>query len=61
MILKVRRNSIEISPENEEDEGYIEEILGLKQNGDFIKLKRINAMGLSALAYLEAEKEKNDG
>ena len=62
MKLKVTRNSIQIIPdrfsEDERDEAYIEEVLGLRQEGDSIRLVRRNAAGLSSLAYLETEKEK---
>lgn len=56
MKLKVERYGIEIIPEDKIDEAYIEEVLGLKEANSSIKLKRINAMGLSCIAYLQTEK-----
>ena len=50
MRLKVNRYSLQITPENETDEAYIEEVLGLRNGGDVIHLVRDNAMGRSHLA-----------
>lgn len=62
MILFVKRYGLEIVSETsffkEEDIAYIEDTLGLKKDGDSIKLVRKNASGLSCLAYLEAKPEK---
>ncbi len=63
MKLQIYRDGIDIVPEDsgypnydERDIAYIEEVLGLKKEGDSIKLVRKNAMGLSSLAYLRTEK-----
>lgn len=48
MKLTVKRNRLVITPEDECEEAYIEEVLGLKEEGDTIALCRRNAMGLSA-------------
>jgi len=61
MKLSIERNGLKITPEShygkdERDEAFIEEVLGLKKNGDFIKLVRKNAYGLSSIVYLETEK-----
>ena len=53
MRLTVYRHSLQITPENETDEAYIEEVLGLRNNGDVVHLVRDNAMGLSCIAHLE--------
>jgi len=53
MILKVNRYGLQITPENETEEAYIEEVLGLRNKGDVIWLVRENAMGLGCIAHLE--------
>ena len=58
MNLKVTRYAIFISPDNETDEAFIEEVLGLRKTGDSVKLVRRNAFGLSCLGNLEAKKEE---
>ena len=64
MILNITKRSLQIVPEdkgypnpNELDTAYIEEVLGLKNDGDSIKLTRKNAHGLGCIAYLETKKE----
>jgi hypothetical protein len=52
MKMRVTRLGIDIIPENEIDEAYIEDTLGLRDDGDFIRLVRQNASGLSSLANL---------
>ena len=59
MKLKVTRYFLEIIPEGETDEAYIEEVLGLGKEGDKIELIRVNASGLSCIAYLKT-KDKYD-
>ncbi|GAG94345.1 unnamed protein product [marine sediment metagenome] len=56
MKLKVNRYSIVIIPESETDEAYIEEVLGLKDANQQAVCKRVNAMGLSCIAYIEIKK-----
>lgn len=51
MRMKVRRDWIEIEPEDEEDEAYIEHVLG-----DHPVVERVNVHGLSSLAYLKIRK-----
>jgi len=64
MKLEITRYTIQIIPaeynrnEKELDVAFIEGILGLKKEGDSIKLIRHNASGLSCLAYLETEKQQ---
>jgi hypothetical protein len=60
MQLKVRRRSLEIIPNDgwqvdQTEIAFIEDVLGLKHDGDWIALKRHNAAGLSAIAYLETD------
>ena len=64
MKLSITRHGLQITPEDrtgvdrdERDTAFIEEVLGLKKDGDSIKLVRKNAHGLSCIAYLEAQKE----
>ena len=65
MKLEITRNSIRIVPEDkyrvdrdERDTAFIEEVLGLKNDGDVVSLRRINANNLPCIAYLEARKEE---
>ena len=58
MKMIVHRHAIIIQPENEIDEAYIEDTLGLKKEGATILLKRVAPMGLpSRIAYLETVEE----
>ena len=66
MKLKVSRDKLQIVPErgvfpgdDERDEAFIEEVLGLKKEGDSVLLVRKNVSGLSALAYLETHQCKS--
>jgi hypothetical protein len=63
MKIQILRDTLKIIPENcgypnydERDTAYIEEVLGLKKDGDFIKLVRKNVMDSFSLAYLEVQK-----
>lgn len=62
MILGIHRYKLRIYPtepmgiEDKRDLVFIETVLGLKNDGDSIKLVRRNAKGLNCLAYLETEK-----
>ena len=53
--MEVKRNRIEIVPENEIDEAFIEEVLGLKKEGECGIARRVDVMGTSALAYIYIE------
>lgn len=57
MKMLVGRYTILIVPENETDAAYLEEVFGLKKEGDWIQAKRVNAMGLSCIAYIEIAKD----
>lgn len=61
MRLTVDRYSMQIIPETKQDEAYIEEVLGLKKGGDCIAAERIDAMGLSCIAYVEMKVEIKKG
>lgn len=62
MKMEMLRHGIRIIPEggftrgDERDVAYIEEVLGLKKDGDAILLVRRNAARLSCLGYLETRK-----
>ena len=63
MRLNINRDGLQIIPEDlrmpypdERDTAFIEGVLGLKKNGDSIKLVRQNAYGLGRIAYLETQK-----
>jgi len=56
MRMKVKRDGIEIVPEDEEDEAYIEHVLG-----DHPVVERVNVHGLSRLAYLLVKKGPDKG
>ena len=65
MILTVKRKTLQIEPAPLFDQdgrnldiAFIEEVLGLKEDGDSIKLVRKNAHGLSCIAYLVIEKKE---
>ena len=59
MRLEIQRNRILICPERydssqqELDTAYIEEVLGLKRDGDTAVVRRVNAYNLNCIAYLE--------
>ena len=62
MRLEIHRHRLVIVSEDkraggydERDTAFIEEVLGLRKNGDSIKLVRRNAHGLSCLGVLETE------
>lgn len=59
MKLKVTRYGLQIVPQDDRDDerdtAFIEDVLGLEKDGDWIKLKRVDAFGVSAIAYLETE------
>jgi len=57
MRIELERYSLRIIPEdNVSDLVYIEEVLGLKQDGDSIKLIRHNAHEVNRIACLETER-----
>ena len=61
MILKINRFSIEIVPSSNRDEreldvAFIEEVLGLKNDGDYVHLVRKNAHGVTSMGRMEATK-----
>lgn len=55
MNLKVTRYLIQIIPENETEEAYIEEVLGLRNGGDVVHLRRVDAAGFDCMVHLETE------
>ncbi len=60
MELKVERRCLRVESGRfwpEQDVAFIEDTLGLKKDGDYVKLVRKNASGLSCPAYLVTEKE----
>ena len=59
MRLQVSRYSLEIIPESPQDVAFLEEVIGLKSDGDWADAYRVNAMALSSLAYLRIEKIKS--
>ena len=44
MKMEIKRNRIEIVPENEIDEAFIEEVLGLKEEGESCACRREDVM-----------------
>ena len=59
MKLRVNRYTIEIIPEDNIDEAYIEEVLGLKENHQNALCTRINSIGLSCIAYIQIKKQES--
>lgn len=57
MKMEIDRHWITIKPEGVIDVAFIEDTLGLKEDGDYIKLKRRNAADLSCIACLETDCE----
>lgn len=56
MRLEVRKNGLHIIPEDEQDEAYITDTLGLRGDGHFVPLRWVSAFGLpDSLAYLGTE------
>lgn len=55
MKYKEERNRITIEPTTDVEIAYIEEVFGMKKEGDEIHLVRKNAMGLGCIAYLETK------
>lgn len=53
MKFEIRRRGIVIIPENDQDRAYIEDTIGLKDDGAYVLLTRKNAHGLGSIAYLE--------
>lgn len=49
MKLEIKRDAIIILPENPQDDSFIEDTLGLKQNGAKVEVERVNdvSMGYS--------------
>lgn len=57
MKYREERNRIVIEPTNDVEIAYIEEVFGLKRDGDEMRLVRKNAMGLGCIAYLETKRD----
>ena len=49
MKMEVKRSRIEIVPENEIDEAYIEEVLGMNREGEQCVGVRVNVMGVNVM------------
>lgn len=60
MRLIIERSRLLIEPESVTDVAYIEEVLGLESDSSSVLLERVNAMGLSCLAYLEARPKSGE-
>lgn len=57
----IERAGIKIIPENEQDEAYIEDTLGLKKKDDVIPCKRVAPSGLDLrIAYLKIKPEDGE-
>lgn len=61
MKFKVGRYGIEITPEGEQDQAYIEEVLRLRRKGDRCAAVRVATLGIdTALAFVEVVPMKDD-
>ena len=60
MKMEVERRRMQIVPENEIDEAYIEEVLGMKREGDQCVGVRVGVMGTSGLAYIAIRRNMED-
>lgn len=56
MKMKVTRYEIQIAPENEVDEAYLEEVLGLHARDATARCERVNMIGLGKMAYLRVSR-----
>lgn len=56
MDFKIERNRMVLTPQNVLDEAYIEEVLDLKEDGDYILLKRKNSISEQSIFELITEK-----
>jgi hypothetical protein len=45
------RYGIRVIPENDADKAYLEDTLGLTNNGDYVPLVRVNVLSLHEIAY----------
>ena len=60
MRFEIGRHGIRVIPEDEHDIAYIEDTLGLKHEGDYVDLTRIDIVGLRGVAYLETGRRARD-
>ena len=67
MKTSINHHTLRITPEaegypipEEKDTAFIENVLGLKKEGDSIKLIRKDVHGLSCIAYLETDQIKKE-
>ena len=60
MELKVERYRLLIIPETPQDEAMLEEVFGLKKDGDAVEMRRRNASGLNCWAYAEINKPNKE-
>lgn len=61
MTLKVERYRLLIIPDNDTDEAYLEEVIGLRKAKDTAPLVRVNAVGLHCWAYAEVRRQEQEG
>ena len=59
MKMDIRRYGIQIIPENDEDEAYIEEVLGLTTITSEASCTRKNAIGMQRIAYINICKKED--
>lgn len=57
MKLKENRYSLAIEPNSEVEIAFMEEVLNLRKASDTCTAKRVNVMGVDAMAYLELKKD----
>jgi len=58
--VRISRHSLEIIPETIQDEVFLEEVLGLEDEGDSVPLSRVNAYRLSCWAYAKAARPQQE-
>ena len=61
MRFEIRRGGIAVIPESKQDEAYIEDTLGLRRDGEYVRLIRRNAMGMSCMGLLETTRGAEGG
>jgi hypothetical protein len=57
MDFKIERKRILLAPQNVLDEAYIEDTLGLREDGDYILLKRKDSLSEKGMFELETKKK----
>ena len=58
MKLKISRNSLEVVPENEQDDAFLEDTLGLKKDGDIPFCAMVIKTSFDGTKHIEIKKSE---